>query len=619
MHTIREPTNTPIVPVIPESLAEMALADAREAFAAWGHRPSAEQCEAIGDYLDHAKHAANGDLEPAVYLSAIPAGTGKSVAVAAFARALATHPLYRHVGALIAVNRRSEAEAMAKALAPIRDRLAVLVGKSQRDPEGLLEKMGDHSEANAAQVVVTTQELLRRALRHGADFNQAARYFYRGARRRVVLWDEHVSFNRPVVLNRYTVVKLAERISRQSEPAAQVLLEWVTGLSSQPGGQCDVPDFGSLGVDFQQLEREAATEDLAAQAAALSIMSGETGYMRRCNATGANLVSYKPELPRSLLPVLVTDASAAIGVHHASYEMMRAMLPVVRLREAPKTYRNLTIRVVPTAASRSVYDRTTGVDARNLVDMMVRYVRRVAPEPVLVVCYKGTFLMNGMMERSIRSAVEARLTEAEKDRVSFVMWGSHTATNEHTATRRVIFAGLNFLPEATAYATAGATLGRPMKSDATEDHPTGDQVVTMRRGMLRDSTLQAVLRGHARMGDDGDCGAQEVIIPQAAQTGHTDADFQGMFPECIVVRDLTLMPLKPLRGKLLEMSQAVFRRQEAGLNEIADPSIYSELGMTRQAYAKLKRKEAWGAWLASIGWHQAKLGGGVMGLRRAPV
>lgn len=131
--------------------------------------------------------------------------------------------------------------------------------------------------------------------------------------------------------------------------------------------------------------------------------------------------------------------------------------------------------------------------------------------------------------------------------------------------------------------------------------------------------MQAVLRGAARMGVDGDCGRQEVVIPQAPQTGLTDADLTGMFPGCRIVRDVTLMPLKPLKGNLLKLSQAVLQRHQAGDTEITDPSIYGPLGMGRADYGKLKRKEEWAAWLASLGWFQAKLQGGFMGLRRRSV
>ena len=118
------------------------------------------------------------------------------------------------------------------------------------------------------------------------------------------------------------------------------------------------------------------------------------------------------------------------------------------------------------------------------------------------------------------------------------------------------------------------------------------------------------------MGVEGDCGEQEVVIPQSPQRGLSTEDIRGMFPGCRIVKDLSLLPMKPLRGHLLRMSHAVIRSHEAGALEITDTSIYGELGIDRRDYGRLKAKAEWSAWVSSLGWHQAKLGGGVTGLRR---
>jgi len=602
--------------MLPPTLAETARADMERVFSKGGHRPSLAQWAAIVDYLEHAERAAEGNLKLAVFLSAIAPGTGKSVAVASFARAVARSADHDGVGVLILVNRLSEARDMAGAdgLECVRDKLCLVTGKKSAAE---MQRLGDHLEADTAQIVVTTQAALKETLRRSRDFHTTERYFYRGQRRRVVLWDEALSFNRPVLLDGDAVLRLAAPLRRQSPEAAAALKRWAADLDDHPAGTCAVPDFAALGVDFTRLEMEADSDDQGAQARALAIISGEAGHVLRSNAAASSLVTYVPELPPSLLPVLVTDASAARGVNHQSYALMASRRPVVWLKEATKTYSNLTIRIVPTAASRSTYRKHGSTEGRDLIDMLVRYVQSVAPARVLVVSYKTAMSINGVQERTIQEAVNARLTPAERGRTDHLTWGTHTATNDHKATAHVVFAGLNFTPPAAAYAASGAALDRRMNTDAAADHPTADQVREMERGMLRDSTLQAVLRGAARMGVDGDCGTMEAVIPQAAQTGLSDADLSGMFPGCRIIRDLTLMPTKPLKGNLLKLAAAVIRRLEAGDLEMTDASLYGALGITRHSYGKLKAKPEWAAWLASGGLHQAKLGGGLIGLRRA--
>jgi len=255
-------------------------------------------------------------------------------------------------------------------------------------------------------------------------------------------------------------------------------------------------------------------------------------------------------------------------------------------------------------------------EGRDLIEMIVRYVQSVAPERVLVVSYKTPMTIHGVKERTIKEAVNARLTDAEEARTAHLTWGTHTATNDHKDVAHVVFAGLNFMPASAAYAASGAALSKPMNTDAAEDHPTAADVKSMERGMLRDTTLQAVLRGAARTGCDGDCARQEVIIPQAPQTGLTDTDYAGMFPGCRIVRDVSLLPLKPLKGNLKRLAEIVQRLLSEGHRDMPDTTLYGEMGVSRGNYGKLKAKPEWGAWLGAMGLHQAKLGGGIIGLRR---
>ena len=98
--------------------------------------------------------------------------------------------------------------------------------------------------------------------------------------------------------------------------------------------------------------------------------------------------------------------------------------PVRWLAEAGKTYQNLTLRIVPTAASRSVYRDHRAPRGRTLIEMAVSYIRRVTPEPVLVIGYRNRFVMRSVTENTIEAAIRARLTTEENARVSYLTWGA---------------------------------------------------------------------------------------------------------------------------------------------------------------------------------------------------
>ena len=277
-------------------LASAARVSMEATFAAGEHSPSPGQWLAIEDYLRCAERAANGDLSPAVYVSAIPAGTGKSVAVAAFAASVVASPAHGHVGVLIAVNRLAEARDMADSLASVRAAVWVEVGKAAKND---LEPLGGAVDANAAQIVVTTQESLKGALRLTGSFARVTRYHFDGRRRQVVLWDEAVAFNRPVVLNGDAVGNLAGAMRSQSPEAATALKQFALDLDQAPPGACPVPDFGKLGVDWAQLEADARSDDEATQARALSVIAGECGHVIRTNAKATSLVTYVPNFQQA--------------------------------------------------------------------------------------------------------------------------------------------------------------------------------------------------------------------------------------------------------------------------------------------------------------------------------
>ena len=595
-------------------LADTAHASLVQLFGEVGHRPSAEQWDAILDLLDCLERAADKALNiRALYVSAIPAGNGKSASLVAFAKALMTTPHYARTGMVIACNRVNEVRDIAKALSAYRSKLCIIVGKANTDVLAL----GDHQAADQAQVVVTTQAALKETLRTALSFDHARRFYYLGKRRDVVCWDEALTFSRPVVLDADTVVGLSKEMRRQSPEAATALKEWAVVLDRTPSGQCEVPDFGALGVDFHRLEDDASDrDDLAMSAKALGVISGGTGWVMRANAGSSSMISHVPEIPVSMMPVIVTDASAAVGVHHASYAQMSEKRLIIRLKESTKTYSNMTIRLVNTAASRSTYRDKVNTSGKELVEMAVRYIRSVAPDKVLVIGYKSWMIMKGIEERTIKTAIEARLTAEERDRVDYLAYGSHTATNDHKDTRRVLLMGLNFLPPAASYAASGAALDKPMRTNDPADHPSEEKVEAMRVGMLRDATLQAILRGHARKSIDGDCGVMEVVIPQSRQTGLTNADYRGMFNGVVLVDDRLLMPAKPLRGKLKALSDIVSRRLGAGEREMTNPSLCVELEMERHDFAKLVKKPEWQAWVAAMGLNPEPLKGRIMGLRQ---
>jgi hypothetical protein len=586
-------------------LADTAYDRLTRFFQATNHRPSNQQWIAIRDLMDHLEQAANGQLDPALYLSAIPAGTGKSTSTAMFAQTLMDSPNHGDVGMVIFVNRITEAEDMAKMIGPqYRDRLSVLTSDTA------VSALGGHADANDAQVCFATQEALKRTLKAtaGASFANASLFHYRGSRRAIVAWDESFAFNRPVVLDADTVAGLAKAMRMQSPEAATTLKRWSLDVDTLTG-LCSVPDFEGMGVDFSRLEDDVGgSDELVSVAKALAVISGDEGFITRQGAAAA-LVTHYPEIPASLMPLVVTDASAKVNPSYAQMARTRAVRWLV---DAPKTYRNMAIRLVPTAASRSVYRDLKTTRGRDLLDLSVRYIESVpAGETVLVIGYRGWFKMKGVDETNLEDALRKRLKPEDNKRTAYLAYGRHTATNDYKHVRHVLLMGLNFIPKAASYAASGAALDLNLKNQ----HPTEDQVKTMQSGLLMDSTLQALLRGNARNGVEGDCGDMEAVIFQTTQTGISVGDYRRMFPEVRVITDTVLIPSKPLKGRLKELEGIVTRRLGAGDREMTNASLCGEMDMSERNFRALVQKPEWQERRAQLGLNPQQLSGRMMGLR----
>jgi len=370
-----------------------------------------------------------------------------------------------------------------------------------------------------------------------------------------------------------------------------------------------VPDFDALGIDFRRLEDDVGDQDeQVSQAKALAVVSGDKGYVTRHGAASV-MVTHYPEIPRSLMPVVVTDASAKVN---PSYAQMSRTVPLVWLKDAPKTYRNMTIRVLPTAASRSVYRDPKTTRGRDLIEAAIRYVNSARGKDVLVIGYKGRFVMRSVEEVTLEAALRARLNPEDQNRGHYLPYGQHTATNAYKHCRRVFMLGLNFIPKGAGHAASGAALDL----DLISQQPTEDQIKAMQAGMLMDSTLQALLRGNARVAVGGDCGTMEAVIPQTKQTGISPTDYRRMFPGVSILEDTTLLPPRPLKGRLTDLDAIVVRRLADGDTEMTNQSLWEELGMKKPNFLALVKRPEWQARRAQLGLNLQQLSGRMMGLRQ---
>jgi hypothetical protein len=632
------------------SLAAIAYERVQAAFAGFGHIPSAEQLDAIRDLLDHLELAANNTLpvrhngQPQAYVSSIPPGTGKSCSIATFTNVLLEDRTRDDCGILILVSRIAEARDMAKQLAAHKARLCVSTSDDAVNTMGDIPK----EDIKLAQAVITTQEALRRAVRRaGRDVSKVDCMFYGKVRRRVVVWDETLSFQRPVVFTPRSCLRVAEellamakrpfnkrtrrtayevkhdlpvagleeqreahqRVCARWQKDADVLIAWARRMEDITDDYVNV-QVPAIRSNLQALEYAVgADEKLVDIVQALRVIEGDSARLMRQGQT-LKLITHYSELPRDVLPIVLTDASADLNRAYTHMEETYGI--ITKLASASKNYEALTIRKVGVPASRSVF-KTKPKEAAGLIDLAARYVASVPPdEPVLVISYAGVYQALG--RKTIEQAIKAKLSEDDKVGLHVLTYGRHTATNMFRYIEHMLLLGLNFLGDAHYTAAAGAAQGL----DLTDDYP--ESIREFREGSLMDHTLQAILRGHARMGNNGGCGQCEVVVVSSKRHGISDAGWRRMFPNVTLVEDTTLTPkAEELMGKLGALAEHVLRRAGAGETEIRYADIYEhDLSMKQPNFARLlqENRTQWDAWVAANGFTECRLRGSAKGLRK---
>ena len=95
-----------------DSLASQTITALQKSFAQRGHVPSLEMWVALRALAGTMEAMAEGRCPPAVYLSSLDPGVGKTTTVVCFLRALLASPDYTDVAALVCVRRKDQIEAI---------------------------------------------------------------------------------------------------------------------------------------------------------------------------------------------------------------------------------------------------------------------------------------------------------------------------------------------------------------------------------------------------------------------------------------------------------------------------------------------------------------------------
>ena len=458
---------------------------------------SRDVVEGLSDLVSTMTAMAEGTAGTNFFLSSLDPGVGKTTSLIHFVQALLGSTGHQDVAVLVCLSRRDEIERLVGELGLDGQDFAVLTAD---DATNSLSP----TPTDQARILLTTHEMVSRRCAGGGRFSDIKAFQYQGEVRAVRIWDEGILPGKVISISTDELAALREPL-RTPHPTLAALVDTLE-RDIQAADQClpfpwpsvEAISGVSLGAARKGLEQKHV--DYLDALYALS----DRQILLRKHYPGSTVISAldtRDVLPDDLAPMVVLDASGRVRSTYAQWEKTKGNL--VRLRAVPRSYGNLTIRIMEKGAGRSSWNKNGAALAQE-----VAHVIDTKPgEPWLVLYHKGA--IGGTVPDQIRGFVST-----DPDRVRFLNWGKHQGTNDFRAIPNVILAGTQFYADSEY-----EMMTRHCSSIVNDVEVPKTLLDQMRDGEHMHHILQALCRSAVRKGMGAECGHCNAYIIAAKASG----------------------------------------------------------------------------------------------------
>lgn len=559
-----------------EALVSKVISRVGAKFAEWGHHPSPEHMASLSEIarcmfaMYYSDRAVIETLYPGfdnlLLLSHLPCGMGKTTTLIESVRALIEQDHKADCGFIIMLSRLDQ-------ILEYRDKL----GLSENDYSVVTGNRDYNKHGNPyprnARVLFTTQQMLEsyvfnkgRGMRKFADIDE---YHYKGKPRQVRVWDEAMLPATILTVTRRQIMSIINDISHVKGGMDNELDDFSMSLAGRKNGELIVmPDLTKYNHALEAVLDAVKTIDMRRTVETLYSLSGLVVRVKREkeDKEGRNqtTIQYADILPQDLAPTLILDAS---GLERKMYTFWAEHRKGLKFIESPrKTYEGFTIHHWDYGAGKLSHwmhgkykDIALGV--AKTIDEIPK------AKKILVVHFNKESIKNIDMAKEI---MERLTTPFDADRIRFITWGSHTASNDYSEFEVVILAGLleynNAQYEAHGLAAKKQDVAIPL---------TPDEAYDIRIGELTHHVMQAACRGKVRHAIGSNCPPSCHLFAIYASRAKGESRLPGkdlltqIFPGSVyhewipLAAELKSPPQIKLRDMLLEeigISQRVTKR-----------------------------------------------------------
>lgn len=511
-----------VAPVIKSdaSFVDRTMSDLRKAFAVYKHAPADSMWLAIKDIVSKIDEMATGRAEPMFYVSALDPGVGKTQSIVHSVRNLPDD-----VGVLICLSRIDEIGSLIAEMGLSNSEYSTKVSVSSEDE---LRKKGidlGNKDHNQARVLFTTQQMVDARLCKVSAFAALNEFFYRGKPRAVRIWDESMLPGEVLTLNIDRIASILEITRKVDSKLAERLLDLIAAVNGQlDGSTYAVPDFETEhnnAMRFLHLNKADVDKKTRECAEKLRHLSGRPVSITH-DAQGKTVLTYRDTLPDDFAPVLICDASARVRKTYPLWEVHRKNL--LNLHRAAKSYKNLKVHIWHKGGGKGAWDKK-GSKANELIAGIVETIKTKPTEDWLLVVHQEDKWHIGDIKHEILT-----LLPDLQNRLNFLTWGNHHATNKYVDISNVILAGTLFFQPSDYEGMYRLSAAKP--AEVPIDY---DDVDDLELGEHAHVILQALCRGSVRKCIDNCCAPMDAYIIAAKNTG-IPALIPTVFPHCEVLR-----------------------------------------------------------------------------------
>lgn len=540
---------------IKKRLNDTAFHNTLQALRDYGNEPQKDIEEALWDIIQTLTKMACGEAEAKYYVSSIDPGLGKTTSIIQWLKVFSSMPEFKDVGALVCFDRHEQIESFITENRLDYDQTAILISNN-RDPLGLNKLLT--SEPTNSQILVTTKtQILLRS--KNKKFMQIEELYYKGKPRTVLIWDESLMVAHGVSLIHSSLGKIFSGVTRQSTMSLSKDIQEIFNEinNCEDGTVYTIPELGISYDHFMGLF-DQESDDIQRIAHDFWTLSRQAATIRTNDYLGKTLVDFIEDLSEDFVPCLVTDASARVKRTYQLHSKHRGNLQF--LKTASKQYSNLSCYYWNRGSGKSSVRNHFRLFAKEIATI----IDSKQEEKFLVVHHKHDHLP---------TVIKANMF-TDKERVSFIHYGIHTATNRYADIPNIILAGTHHYNETDYEAIGRAAANIHAENGELEL----EEIKEVERGEIYHHFLQAICRGAIRKNVSGNCLTSNLWIIGDAKWVNEES-LQLLFPGCIV--DVWVTTEKKLTKMQRMAEKEIMRRLDAGEIEIAIDDIMRELGITR--------------------------------------